>query len=311
MSLIEVQALLGPLAVTLLIAGGTALLLGTILGAAVLGDGAGTALLRGLETAAGLMLGAVISRVFVAWLLAESPHPERASVVIGWAFLFWPGVIDLIPSLFGTRPLSQPATLVVLATWVGAGIGFMNGFWRIHHVTGLLTFPLNLTWGLGANVTGLLVHVINFAWAGHGDEKRSEAHRYASGFRIKGSYAFTQGCVMSNLPDKPGASLYSHEFLHVIQNLVAGPFFLLSYLAWMIVVFPFGLIHGLISKAGGVQDGVEGWSYDSNPWEMMAYAVGGGHNPNVAPGPVLMGILYLIFGALFIWASVGVIRWAW
>lgn len=272
----------------------------------------GWALLRGLEAGALLLAGAFLARLFVAFLLGRAAHPDRAAFVIGWAFLLWPGVIDTIPALLGTRWLTTPDRILTLATLVGGGVGFMNGLWGIHGPAGVLTFPLNVTWGLSGNTNGLLLHVINFAWAGHGPETRAEAHRYESGFRIKGTYAFTQGCVMSNMgTHTPGSGLFAHEFVHVVQNLVVGPFYVLSYVAWMVLLFVPGVIAGSLSKKGGVADGIEGYTYDSNPWEAMGYAAGGSHHPRVALGAAWTAVLGVLLAAAFALLAWKVIPWAW
>ena len=288
-----------------LIAAAVAFVVGVALGLAR--GQSGWALLRGLEAGALLLAGAFLARLFIAYLLSRAQHPEQAAFVIGWAFLLWPGVIDTVPALLGHRWLTTPETVLALGTVVGGGVGFMNGLWGIHGLAGLLTFPLNVTWGLAGNTNGLLLHLVNFAWGNHSDETRREAHRYASGFRIKGTYAFTQGCVMSNT----STSLFGHEFVHVLQNLVAGPFFVLSYVAWMVLLFVPGLIAGAVSKKGSVADGIEGYTYDSNPWEAMGYAVGGGHSPKVALGTVWTGVLGLALVAAFVWLGLRVIPWGW
>ena len=78
---------------------------------------------------------------------------------------------------------------------------------------------------------------------------------------------------MSNLSDGPGTSLYAHEKTHVMQNRLFGPFFVLSYIGWMVVMFIPGLIAGLASGRG-IGDGIEKWCYFNNPWEAWGYAVG-------------------------------------
>ncbi|QFP74991.1 hypothetical protein [Deinococcus sp. AJ005] len=297
--------LLAPL-VPVLIAAAAAFIVGVVVGLAK--RQAGWALLRGTEAALLLVLGAFLARVFIAWLLSLAVHPERAGFVLGWAFLLWPGLLDTLPTLFGSQWLTSPDRLLNIVTAVGAGVGFMNGLWGIHGLLGFLTFPLNVTWGLGGNTNGLLLHLINFAWGGHSDETRREAHRYSSGFRIKSDYAFTQGSVMSNT--SPG--LFGHEFVHVLQNLVVGPFFVLSYAAWMALLFIPGLVAGSRSKNGGVADGIEGYCYDGNPWEAMGYAVGGSHSPRVALGTawtVTLAVLLAAAFGLLVWRVV--LPWGW
>ena len=151
----------------------------------------------------------------------------------------------------------------------------MGGMYQIYDWRGLgwLAFPLDVTWALAGNTVGCLLHVINIYWGDHGSETRSDAHRYNSGFRLKPTYAFTQGAVISNLNDlSHNVDLFRHERTHVWQCRGFGPMYSLTYLGWMGVWLIPAMIAGGIVKAG-VGQGVEKWCYFNNPWEAWAYAV--------------------------------------
>ena len=96
-----------------------------------------------------------------------------------------------------------------------------------------------------------------------------------------------------------------------IGEFRAGVDKVLSYLAWMVLLFVPGLIAGLLRKKGGVADGIEGYTYDSNPWEAMGYAAGGSHSPKVVLGIVWTVVLGVALVALFVLLSWKVIPWAW
>ena len=168
------------------------------------------------------------------------------------------------------------------ASIVGALTGAAAGIAQIHDWKGWgwLAFPADLTWGLAGSTIAVLLHVVNFIWGDHATDGRSGAHRYQSGFRLKPTYAFTQGSVMSNLTAAPGDDLFRHERLHVKQNRWFGPFFVPTYLFWMVTWFFPGLVAGAVVRAGVFQ-GVEKWCYFNNPWETWAYAVQGLARPDL------------------------------
>ena len=157
-------------------------------------------------------------------------------------------------------------------------------------------FLLDVTWGLAGSTNGCLLHLINLAWARGQDNPRSGAHRYFNGFRVKAGYAITLGSVMSNLPAHAD-SLVPHELLHVRQNRLFGPFYTLTYLAWMAVMLPPAVAAGLLK--GRVLQTVEDWCYLNNPWENWAYTSGGWRDPNRVWGvaPTAITNVLFFFGA--------------
>jgi hypothetical protein len=81
---------------------------------------------------------------------------------------------------------------------------------------------------------------------------------------------------MSNLPAHAD-SLLPHELLHVRQNRLFGPFYTLTYLAWMVVMLLPAAVVGLLRDR--VVQTVEDWCYLNNPWENWAYTRGGWRDP--------------------------------
>lgn len=250
-----------------------AFVIGLVVGL-VKSEGAG-ALWRALEAGLLCFAGGLLARAFISALLETAADVSGAGLLIGWGFFFWPGLIDTFAWPFGAQPLTSPGTLLWIATGVGAFTGLMDGLWRIHKWkgAGIITFFLDVTWGLGGTANGALLHLVNFAWAGHADEPRTAAHRYRSGFRFKRGFAVTLGSVMSNTTHGPGTALYNHERVHAWQNRTFGPLFTITYLGWMAVMFLPGVIAGAATGVG-VGKGIEQYCYFNNPWEAWAYRVG-------------------------------------
>lgn len=296
----------------LFVAGVVAFGLGVGIGPWKLGDNQAQAALRGLEALLLAVIGGLIARVFIALLLTLAGDSDAAHIAIGWGFFVVPGAVDTIAYLATGKVVTSADFLVWMATAVGAVTGFFNGLWKIHNWKGLgwLAFPLDVTWGLAGATTGSLLHLINFAWGEHSDEIRKEAHRYASGFRLKSKptkFAFTQGPTMSSLSDAYPAPLYRHERTHVWQNRIFGPLFTLSYLGWMALWVIPAAIAAIVTKDS---EAFDAWCYFNNPWEVWAYLVGagprtGGDRPKLVWGNLVMLILSIVYFAgvipLFIW----------
>jgi hypothetical protein len=235
------------------------------------------AVVRGVEVGLTTLFGGFLAHTLVTIVLAIGHDSRGAVLATSWWFFLWPGAINTIPFLAGSDlPIGKDA-LLWLAVGIGSFVGMMDGLWRIHPWvgTGVLSFFLDVTWGLAGNVNASLLHLINFAWGEHSDEPRSGQHRYAKGFCVKSGFAFTQGNVSSSLPDAEGTSLYDHEHTHVWQNRAFGPLFILTYIGWMVVMFIPSLIAGA-ARSVGLGEAIEDWCYYDNPWETWAYLVGAG-----------------------------------
>ncbi len=305
-----------PPMIFLLIIGAVGFGIGALVGNS-LGDATGDLLLRGMEAAILAVLGGFFARLFIALLLWAANDSPYAHIAVGWGFFLVPGLVDTFALLIKQEVLTSMDFLLWMATIIGAFTGMMNGIWRIHDWKGLgyVAFPLDVTWGLAGATTGSLSHIINiilrpFGVAEHADETRHEAHRYIGGMRIKGTFAFTQGAVMSNLSDGPGTGLYYHERTHVWQNRGFGPLFTLTYLGWMAAWVIPGAIAAIATRD---VEAIQSFCYYNNPWETWAYLVGAG--PRTGRHPLIWGDVVILilsiafFGAVipfFIWVIVQV-----
>ncbi|MBO9560188.1 MAG: hypothetical protein J7515_16590 [Caulobacter sp.] len=255
----------------------------------VKGDGS-AALWRVLETFLTATFGAFLARTFISIMLSVGGDSDAAVTVTSLLFFIWPGVVNLISLGFG-HPVIGVEALLWIALVVGGLVGLFDGLWATHKWAGLgaPAFLLDVTWGLGGNTNGVLMHLINFAWADHGDgpdENRHDAHRYKQGFAIRSGFAFTQGAVMSNTDAwDPTTDLFKHETIHIWQNRLLGPFFWFSYAGWMLVTLIPALIAGLIDSSRRIGDAITWWTYFDNPWEVMAYGIA---NPTDRTGQQFM-----------------------
>lgn len=270
----DVPGLLTVLVITLV-----AFLLPTIVGAI-----RGTSeILQGVEAAILAALGGLLARGFISVLMGAAHDSAGAGLAVGWGFFLFPGLID---TFAGHPILTKPEILMMIGGIVGAFTGMMAGIYQIYDWAGLgyLGFPLDVTWALAGNTIGALLHIVNIGWGDHGTETRENQHRYASGFGIRyhPKYAFTQGCVMSNLGNGPGDDLFRHERTHVWQNRAFGPLYTLTYVAWMLVWVLPAVIAGIIVMGfSGVFSGPNNWCYFNNPWETWAYSVQGVPRTNI------------------------------
>lgn len=282
--------------------------LGAGVGAASLGDNQAAAAMRGLEALILAVIGGLLARLFIALLIWLGNDSAAVEIAVGWFFFLIPGLVDTFAYLINGETVTSPDFLIWMGTAIGSFTGLMNGLWKIHNWKGLgwLAFPLDVTWGLAGAMTASLLHLINFAWAGHASETRREAHRYLSGARLKGTFALTQGPVMSNLKDGPGIPLYHHERTHVWQNRSFGPLFMLSYLGWMAVWVIPGIIAAIWTKDA---EAIQSWCYYNNPWETWAYRVGAG--PRTGRHPLIWGDLVIALLSLpFFAGMVSLLAWA-
>jgi hypothetical protein len=258
---------------------------------------AGKAVTRGIEAVILTVLGGLIARAFISILLGSANDSAAAALAIGWGFFLVPGIVDTIPFLTHSHPiLTTPENLLMFATVVGGMSGAVSGLWRIYSWLGLglIGFPLDVTWALAGNTVGCLLHIINFTgywltraftdstWGVHSTETRQNAHRYESGFGLKSDFAFTQGCVMSNLNCDKNTDLYHHEKTHVWQNRAFGPLYTLTYIGWFVVwAIPAIIVGVVVEGIVGVAHGPTNWCYFNNPWETWAYAVQGAERTQI------------------------------
>jgi hypothetical protein len=191
-------------------------------------------------------------------------------------------------------------TLLWAAMAVGAFTGMMDGIWRVYDWSGLgvPSFILDKSWGLAGTTNAALLHLWNIFFGSHADEPRENAHRYETGFHVKPGYAFTQGAVMSELSEAVGGLLYSHEYTHVWQNRMFGPFFIPTYVGWMAVTIIPSLIARAVTKGVTLGQAIERYCYFDNPWETWGYAVQNADRGAVAGGSEL------------IWSNTAVVLWS-
>jgi RHS repeat-associated protein len=175
--------------------------------------------------------------------------------------------------MMGALMFSLDSSLGILGTSMGAPVDQWN--------------MLSITWG-GANFRSDLSR-------GRG------VHVWEGGFRVRGSSAFTQGNVMSNIETdgpwgRPQAyydadrSILQHEMLHTNQSRFFGPAFQITYGGWLIVA---GGAACVATCGGAALTGdfshVSTMAYYNNPWEVMGYNSGGHVGDDDVYGPWYWG----------------------
>jgi hypothetical protein len=252
-----------------------------------------TAAKRALEAMAVAFLGGFLAHAAVAIVLDLGDDSEGAALLAGWAFFGIPGLIDTILAglgglglIDGDPFLTQPDRLLGLAAIVGTTAGALHGAYRIYDWKGpgVPQFVTDVTWGLIGTTFGTLLNLWN-CFAGTRLLPRSEDDVAGMKGERRGATVFTegfatadiltQGATISNLEvgvesaDGGESSDFVHEKTHVFQNRMFGPFFTLTYAAWMVVWFLPALIVDNRMKDG--KERVMGWCYFANPWEVWGY----------------------------------------
>ena len=216
------------------------------------------------------LFGGFVARAFVGTLLEASEGTRGVRLLLGWAFGGIPGIVDTIAVPFDAEPLTNASVLLAIVTAVGAFTGWMAGLHRIYDWkgAGVGQFLGDVVWGLAGSTSGALLALFNVFIGEHAGDRRTGAHRYRTGFRLFSGSAFTQGNVMSAVPD--GDTVEAHERVHVFQNRLFGPLFALTYIAWMGVWLLPSLVAALVKWN---PDFIVGWCYRSNPWELWAFGI--------------------------------------
>ncbi|HVJ83089.1 MAG TPA: hypothetical protein VNC50_18620 [Planctomycetia bacterium] len=179
----------------------------------------------------------------------------------------------------GREPYFDALRLAQWAALAGSLVGLADGLGRIHdwRRRGALDLLADCTWGLAGASLGVLVHAFNLPRGVPFEAGRRGAHRYVQGFAFHPRFAVTLGACCSNLRDWVETDLFIHERTHVRQNRLFGPLFTFTYVGWMIVFFPVGIVAGLAARNTGA--GIMRWCYVNNPWEEWAYRTGGYRDP--------------------------------
>jgi hypothetical protein len=184
---------------------------------------------------------------------------------------------------------SHALFLNLMALGFGTLAGFsalLVGLFRaMHPALGWLVIPVVSSWGLVGTTLGVLMHF--GSWLFNADAGRRNTHAdyaynglgmvvYDNGFRVKAGYAYTSGAVVTASSKK----MIWHEAVHVLQHILFGSVFPVSYVVWAALLGLAGMIAGPI--AASFSQGVFAWAYINNPWEVWEYKSswhGVGSNP--------------------------------
>jgi hypothetical protein len=240
---------------------------------------------------------------------------------IGWKLLGWLEFLAFAVGLavVAVMSFSVPAhgraageyeTYLAAVSSCGAVAGLVDailvGVYRsVPFWAGFALVPLNASWGVLGNLLGLMHRVASWNfYADHGAFVKASDRRlytrFGNGFRVKHNFAFTSGWVMT-----AQNGLEKHEAIHVVQHLLLGPVFVLSYAGWFVLWFLPGAILGLIKRGSPVK-GVNDMSYYDNPFEIMAYAVEGAPDDGQSRVLIFGNALAWSLTALWILASIAV-----
>jgi RHS repeat-associated protein len=209
-----------------------------------------------------------------AWSLAkETSLTTGVGFNLGWA----------------TGALFGPEAAGVFGVMGGVN-GLFAGTRRIYDdiqffgAEGTASLIADSSWGILGTSIGNFLNVYNLIAAPssyRSDLSKGQNRQvYDRGFYLRGSSAFTQGNVISNLSKGKGSSgpdggrLLHHESLHIFQNRAFGPLFQITYVYWLYYGGIVGAILAPFVKED-IRDAIEDVAYLDNPWEYWAYQHGG------------------------------------
>ncbi len=173
---------------------------------------------------------------------------------------------------------------------VGAANGAVSGARRIYRWRrrqGWVAFALDSTWGQVGILGALAIHAANRVRADAEYRPdcsyRQNRHIYVRGFRLRRTYAFTLGNVITNATGggtrlRP-RFLERHETLHIWQSRLFGPLFPTGYVVWGAGGALVAAVVWLFNRKESLADLVTTATYYDNPFEYWAY-VNDGHWPH-------------------------------
>jgi hypothetical protein len=138
------------------------------------------------------------------------------------------------------------------------------------------------------------------------DYERTFFHTYKEGVRLVPGFGFSQGDSVS----ADNEFHVWHEATHVVQHMIFGPVYPLSYLAWTVVGGIVGFIIGIFRLKPF--QGAYGFGYINNPWEVWEYVkpISSKHGVHTRTGFLVfsdtvawvVGVVYFaLVVALFVW----------
>jgi hypothetical protein len=263
-------------------------------------------------TVAGLMLlaFALITIVLMIFALARGTADAGGKVVGAICFLVLAGGLVVPAAIaFGVPHSGQAGGPYEKYLWAMAFTFAVTGvagtlivtLCRGYHAgAGWLLVPLNASWGLLGNLTGLMAHFASlFCFSDWGDvrntdDKRSWYVLYKSGFKLADPYDLTLGnAVSANVVER-------HEATHVAEHYLFGPIYPISLAVWYVAMFVPGFVLGALVSKSTVGRGIQDLCYYNNPWEVIAYRAQGGRHENDPDHPLVLGD-----------TTAGLIGWAW
>lgn len=192
----------------------------------------------------------------------------------------WLGAITgmLVGSLFGPQGMLIGGITGGIIGGLNGAISGMTGIYNWASWKGWASFLSDSTWSLPGTALGLIVHAVNIGWGDYQANlsERQNRHVYKSGVRMKNSFTFTLGNVISNA-GQGGSTIdlsfiANHEELHIWQARIFGPLYELTYIVWaagaLIVSFVYWAGTGFDKNFGTL---LETTAYYDNPFEYWAY----------------------------------------
>ncbi len=238
-------------------------------------------------------LGALASRlvtVALRPLLAPGPHAPAPPSPLMWALLAWTRrqigansttLVDPAPPAAIQTTAAQPFALPDVAgpgsvlTVVSGIVAHELSIYDFEDPRGRTAFVLDYSWGLTGTALGAALQIVNTFVIPDSDYNDALSRDvgffvYDGGIVFFPGFITTLGNVTTNGSGNVGV-VEDHEAVHVWQSRVFGPFFQISYVAWLAGGAVVGTVVWLTDTNEDWYSLVETAAYYDNPWEVWAY----------------------------------------
>ena len=237
-------------------------------------------------------LATVASRLTTALesLLAPGPRAPAPPSPALWALLAWtrrqigetsktlfdptpPAAIQTTAAQpFGLPDINDPGSLLTVVSGI---VAHELSIYDFNDPRGRTAFVLDYSWGLTGTALGAALQIVNTFFIPNSDYDATLSEQVGF-FVYNGGIVFFPGFIttLGNVTTNGSGNVdvvENHEAVHVWQSRIFGPFFQVSYVAWLAGGAIVGTAVWLTDTNEDWYSLVETAAYYDNPWEVWAY----------------------------------------
>ena len=223
-------------------------------------------------------------------LLAPGPRAPAPPSPALWALLAWtrrqigatsqtlgdptpPAAIQTTAAQpFGLPDITDPGSVLTVVSGI---IAHELSIYDFADPRGRTAFVLDYSWGLTGTALGAALQIVNTFFIPNSDYDATLSQQVGF-FVYNGGIVFFPGFIttLGNVTTNGSGNVdvvENHEAVHVWQSRIFGPFFQVSYVAWLAGGAIVGTAVWLTDTNEDWYSLVETAAYYDNPWEVWAY----------------------------------------